>query len=233
MFVHKNSIIEVSNQTKKWNFFMSLFLGSSAIMFLVIATTFDFGIGPLLLSLLDGYVWFVLLLVSLMLIFIALLGLCLAIKCPRCSLRWFWYGMAKDFKRDIMIGWKSSCPLCGYPEKEKEVKATLKSKHAILEVSNQNKKYRYMLAAFFTGLASVFVGITGLVYYEKLFDFWRVCFFGGIIGAGSVLISLWVSIQCPQCGLRWYWYAFSKNMKYLRMRRISHCPRCNYPEAQP
>lgn len=208
--------------------------GSAAIMVLgIIVISCDFKVSVFLLSLFGEYVWFALILAGIVIGFTAILGLSLSIRCPQCNLRWFWYGMAKDFHRNIGIGYMSNCPRCGYPEHKKEVKPVLISKQPILDVSNQKNKYRYILVAFFSALASVFVGIIGLVYYEKLFDFWRVCFFGGIIGAGSMLISLWVSIQCPQCGLRWYWYAFSKNMKYLRMRRISHCPRCNYPEAQP
>ena len=48
----------------------------------------------------------------------AMIGLCMSIKCPQCKLRWFWYGIAKDFKHNIMIGHMSRCPHCNYPERE-------------------------------------------------------------------------------------------------------------------
>ncbi len=52
--------------------------------------------------------------------FISTICLSVGIKCPQCKLRWYWYGLAKDFKRNIMIGHMSHCPRCNYPEKPEQ-----------------------------------------------------------------------------------------------------------------
>jgi hypothetical protein len=161
---------------------------------------------------------------------VAMVCLSLMIKCPRCKLRWFWHAMAKDHKRNIAIDYMSHCPRCNYPDEErKDVKPTLASQKPILEVSNQKNKFRYLWRAFFAATAVMLLGIVGLVYFYSFFDLWRICLFGGFIIAFIMLASLWISIRCPQCGLRWYWYAFSKDSKYLKIGNVSHCPRCHYP----
>ena len=233
MFSHENSIIGVSNQARKWNFLTGLIFCSSAVAILgLIVISCDYRVCVFFLTLLGEYVWFSLILLGIVIVLVAMLALSLSIRCPKCSLRWFWYGMSKDFNRNIGLGYMRNCPRCGYPEENKVEKPVFISNQSVLETSNQINKCRYILTAFFFACAFILIGAVGLVYNEELFYFWRACFLGGIIGAGSMLLSLWISIKCPQCGLRWYWYAFSKNKKYLRMSRINHCPRCHYPKSR-
>ena len=124
----------------------------------------------------------------------------------------------------------SHCPRCNYPDEErKDAEPILVSQKPILEVSNQKNKFRNLWRAFFAATAVMLLGVVGLVYFYSLFHLWRICFFGGFITAFIMLVSLWISIRCPQCGLRWYWYAFSKDSKYLKIGNIRQCPRCDYP----
>jgi hypothetical protein len=229
--IPKKSIIQISNQTSKWRVLIGLCLGSGAIMILAIIALFlDFRLSRLLLSLAGENVWIALCFFGMITAFIAMICLCLMIKCPRCKLRWFWHAIAKDRKRNIAIDYMSHCPRCNYPDEEsKGVKPTFKSQKPILEVSNQINKFRNLWRAFFAATAVMLLGIVGLIYFYSLFDLWRVCLFGGFIIAFIMLSSLWISIRCPQCGLRWYWYAFSKDSKYLRIGHVSNCPRCDYP----
>jgi len=210
---------------------MSIFLGSGAIMILgIIALFLDFRFSKFLLSLAGENVWGALSFIGMTTAFVAMTCLCLMIKCPRCKLRWFWHAMAKDHKRNISIDYMSHCPRCNYPDEErKDSEPTSISKKPILEVSNQRSKFRNLWRAFFVATAVMLLGIVGLIYFYSFFDLWRICFFGGFITAFIMLVSLWISIRCPQCGLRWYWYAFSKDSKYLKIGNVSHCPRCDYP----
>ena len=213
---------------------MGFCMGSGAIMLLgIIAISFDSKLSRLLLALIGEYVLAALIFGSITTCCIAMICLCLTIKCPRCKLKWFWHAMAKDYKRNIAIDYMSHCPRCNYPDEEiKDAKPTFISQKPILEVSNQNNKFRYLWRAFFVAFAIMLIGIIGLINYYKLFDLWRICLFGGFITAFSMLVSLWISIRCPQCGLRWYWYAFSKDSKYLRIGHITHCPLCDYPDQK-
>lgn len=209
---------------------MSLFLGSGAIMILGIIALLDFRFSKFLLSLAGENVWGALSFFGMATAFVAMTCLCLMIKCPRCKLRWFWHAMAKDHKRNIAIDYMSHCPRCNYPDDEKkDTEPAYVSKKPILEISNQKNKFRNLWRAFFAATAVMLLGIVGLVYFYNFFDLWRVCLFGGFITAFIMLVGLWISIRCPQCGLRWYWYAFSKDSKYLKIGNVSHCPRCDYP----
>ena len=227
----KKSIIHISNQSRKWRIFMSLFLGSGAILILdIIAISFDSKLSRFLLGLVGENVMFAIDIGAILTGCVAMACLSLMIKCPRCQLKWFWHAMAKDHKRNISIDYMSHCPRCNYPDEEsKDVKPTFESQKPILEVSNQKNKFRNLWRAFFAASAVMLLGIVGLIYFYSLFDLWRVCLFGGFIIAFIMLASLWISIRCPQCGLRWYWYAFSKDSKYLKIGNVSHCPRCHYP----
>jgi hypothetical protein len=227
----KNSVIDISNQTRKWHILMGLCMGSGVIMLLgIIAISFDTKLSRLLLALVGENVLGAVTFGSIITCCIAMICLCLMIKCPRCKLKWFWHAMAKDHKRNITIDYMSHCPRCNYPDEErKDAKPTFASQKPILEVSNQKNKFRYLWRVFFVATAVMLLGIVGLVNFCSLFDLWRICFFGGFITAFIMLVSLWISIRCPQCGLRWYWYAFSKDSKYLKIGNIHHCPRCDYP----
>lgn len=229
--IPKKSIIHISNQTSKWHVLVGLCMGSGAIMIFGITALFlDFRLSKFLLSLASENVWGALTFLGMVTAFVAMICLCLMIKCPRCNLKWFWHAMAKDRKRNIAINYMSHCPHCNYPDEDKKnAEPASVSQKPILEVSNQKNKFRYLWRAFFAATAIMLLGIVGLVYFYRFFDLWRICFFGGFIFAFIILASLWISIRCPQCGLRWYWYAFSKDSKYLKMGHVSHCPRCDYP----
>lgn len=229
---NKNSIINISRQTAKWNFFIGLCLGSGLLfLFGMISVFSDNKISRLLIAFLGPNAWLVVTLVAVVTVFISMICLSLMIKCPQCNLRWFWYGLAKDPKRNIMIGYMRHCPRCNYPEKEKvDIKTVFISKKPILEVSHQKRKYHFLWSVLIIAMAIMFLGLIGLVNNYKFFEFWRFCLFGGFIAAFIILVGLWVSIRCPQCGLKWYWYAFSKDRQYLRIGNVTHCPRCNCPE---
>ena len=227
----KYSIIAFSKQSKKWRILTGLCLGSGAILiFDIIAISFDTELSRLLLDLIGENVRFAIDIGAILTGCAAIVGLSLVIKWPRYKLKWFWHAMAKDHKRNISIDHMSHCPRCNYPDEErKDVKLTFESQKPILEVSNQKNKFRNLWRAFLAASAVMLLGIVGLIYFYSLFDLWRVCLFGGFIIAFIMLASLWISIRCPQCGLRWYWYAFSKDSKYLKIGNVSHCPRCHYP----
>ena len=160
----KNSIILISNQTRKWRVLIGLCLGSGAIMILAIIVLFiDFRLSNLLLSLAGENVWSALCFFGMITAFIAMICLCLMIKCPRCKLRWFWHAIAKDHKRNIAIDYMSHCPRCNYPDEEsKDVKPTFKSQKPILEVSNKKNKFRNLWRAFFAVTAVMLLGIVGI-----------------------------------------------------------------------
>lgn len=227
----KNSVIYKSKQAKKWRFLIGICLGSGAVIILgIIALFLDLGISKVLLSLFKENIWSIVLFCAMATELITMICLSVLIKCPRCNLKWFWYGLAKDDKGDIGIGHMSNCPRCNYPDKEIEnITPVSISKKPILEASNQTNKFRRLWRIFFVASAITLGGIVGLIYHVSLFGVWRICFFGGLITAILMLVCLWISIKCPQCGLKWYWYAFSKDSKYLRIGRIMHCPRCDYP----
>ncbi len=196
----------------------------------IIAISFDTELSRFLLDLVGKNVRFAIDICAILTGCAAMVCLSLMIKCPRCKLRWFWHAIAKDHKRNIAIDYMSHCPRCNYPDEEsKDVKPTFESQKPILEASNQKNKFRNLWRAFFAATAVMLLGIVGLVYFYSFFDLWRICLFGGFIIAFIMLTSLWISIRCPQCGLRWYWYAFSKDSKYLKIGNVSHCPRCHYP----
>lgn len=232
MSANKKSIIHISNQLNKWRFFSGLIWCSAAILILgVIANAFDTRFSKFLLACFDANVWFVLDFGAIAIGIVAMVCLSLMIKCPRCNLRWYWHGLAKDPKRNIMIGYISHCPRCNYPdERMTDVKPVFMSKTPILEVSHQKRKYHFLWSVLIIAMAIMFLGLIGLVNNYKFFEFWRFCLFGGFIAAFIMLVGLWASIRCPQCGLKWYWHAFSKDRQYLRIGKVTHCPRCNYPE---
>jgi hypothetical protein len=231
ILIPKKSIINISNQTRKWRVLIGLCLASGVIMILgIIALFLDFRLSKLLLSLAGENVWIALCFFGMVAAFAAMTCLCLMIKCPRCKLRWFWHAMAKDHKRNISVDHMSQCPRCNYPDDEKQdAGPTLVSQKPILEISKQKNKFRNLWRAFFAATAVMLLGVVGLVYFYRFFHLWRILFFVGFTLALIMLASLWISIRCPKCGLRWYWYAFSKDSKYLKIGNISHCPRCDFP----
>lgn len=112
MFISKKSIIHISNQTKKWNALISLLLASGTVVILgVLALSLDFN-----LSEQQETVCFLLVLAGIAFSGSALIGLSLFIKCPHCKLKWFWYGISKDVKHNIMIGYMRHCQRCNYPQ---------------------------------------------------------------------------------------------------------------------
>lgn len=114
---HKNSIIYHSNQTQKWRILIHLLLGSGVMMFFgIIAISFEPELSDLSLGFMGKETGGILLFAATIIGLIAMISLCMGIKCPQCKLRWFWYGMAKDFKHNIMVGHMSHCPRCNYPE---------------------------------------------------------------------------------------------------------------------
>ncbi len=87
------------------------------MMFLgIIAISFEPELSDLSLGFMRKEIGGVLILVATTFGLIAMICLSLSIKCPQCKLKWFWYGIAKDFKHNIMIGHMSHCPRCNYPE---------------------------------------------------------------------------------------------------------------------
>lgn len=176
MLYLKNSIIDISNQKRKWCILMGLCLGSGAILiFDIIAISFDSMISRLLLDLVGENVRFAIDIGAIITGCVAMVCLSFMIKCPRCKLKWFWHGMSKDHKRNIGIGYMSHCPRCNYPEKEPNVeRPILISQMPILEISNQKNKFRYLWRAFFAASAIMLIGIIGLINYCKLFDLWRI-----------------------------------------------------------
>lgn len=229
---NKNSIIHISKQTTKWRFFIGLCLGSGLLLFFgIISALSDIKYSKVLLALLGADEWLIVSMVAIAIVFISIICLSFMIKCPNCNLRWFWYGIAKDPKRNIMIDYMTHCPRCNYPdERIVDIKPAFTSKKPILQVSHQSRKYRNLWSVLIIAISIIFLGIIGLVNNFPFFKFWRFCLFGGFIVAFIMLVGLWVSIRCPQCGFKWYWYAFSKDRRYLRMDKVTHCPRCNYPE---
>jgi phage FluMu protein Com len=92
-------------------------LASGVMMFIgIIAIFFEPELSGLSLGFLDKETGSILVFIAMILGLAAIFNLCLSIKCPQCKLRWFWYGIAKDFKRNIMVGHMTHCPRCRYPE---------------------------------------------------------------------------------------------------------------------
>ena len=117
MITHKESIINISGQTRKWTFFIRLLLGASVMMFLgIVAIAFEPQLFEPSFGFMRKEIGGVLIFAAMLIGSISTICLSMGIKCPQCKLRWFWYGLAKDFKRNIMIGHMSHCPRCNYPE---------------------------------------------------------------------------------------------------------------------
>jgi hypothetical protein len=163
----KYSIIAFSKQSKKWRILTGLCLGSGAILiFDIIAISFDTELSRFLLDFVGKNVRFAIDIGAILTGCVAMICLCLMIKCPRCKLRWFWHAMAKDYKRNISIDYMSHCPRCNYPDEEsKGVKPTFESQRPILEVSNQKNKFRNLWRAFFAATAVMLLGIVGLFIF--------------------------------------------------------------------
>ena len=106
---------------------MMMFLG-------IVAISFEPELSELSLCFMKKETGGVLILIATTIGLIAMIGLCLNIKCPQCKLRWFWYGIAKDFKHNIMIGHMSHCPRCNYPEgKKASSEATIRGKRCSID----------------------------------------------------------------------------------------------------
>ena len=62
----------------------------------------------------------------------------------------------------------------------------------------------------------------------------KVCFLlslAAIMLGCLALIGLSLFIKCPQCNLRWFWYAIAKDCKHnVMIGHLAHCQRCNFPE---
>ena len=109
----RKSIIWKSGQAKKWNFLMSVLLCSGLIaIYCILALSLNFDLSDR-----QETIFFLIALFGIAICCIAIICLSLFIICPQCKLRWFWYGIAKDFKHNIMIGYMSNCQRCNYPEK--------------------------------------------------------------------------------------------------------------------
>lgn len=66
----------------------------------------------------------------------------------------------------------------------------------------------------------------GVIGEEVLFAF----ILAGILACCVAMICLSIVIKCPRCGLRWYWYALSKDPKHnIMLGHKHHCPRCHFP----
>jgi hypothetical protein len=115
MFTSKDSIIALSGQAKKWNTLLSLLIASGLLLILcILSLSLNFNLSEQV-----EITLFLLALLGLLSGFILIVLLSLLIKCPQCNLRWFWYGISKDFKHNIMIGNMSHCKNCNYPENQK------------------------------------------------------------------------------------------------------------------
>jgi hypothetical protein len=113
MFTLKNSIIAISGQTNKWNTLIALLLGSGFLVILgVIALVLDYDLSDQ-----QEMIFFLVALFGIFTCCIIIFLLSVLIKCPQCNLKWFWYGISKDFKHHIMIGNMRYCQGCGYPKK--------------------------------------------------------------------------------------------------------------------
>lgn len=117
ILTHKDSIIARSGQTIKWTFNFGLGLFSAAPIFFGIFTiVYETKMEEISLGFLNAAFGGVSVLCGMLLFLYSFIRLSLCIKCPNCKLRWFWYGIAKDVKRNINIGWMKHCLRCNYPE---------------------------------------------------------------------------------------------------------------------
>lgn len=117
ILTHKDSVISRSGQTKKWTLNFGLVLFSGLLLFSGILTiVFETQLNHWLSGLISADIGLLLIGTGMLVCIYAIIRLSISIKCPHCRLRWYWYGMAKDYKRNINIGWMSHCPRCNYPE---------------------------------------------------------------------------------------------------------------------
>ena len=117
MITHKDSVISHGGFTKIWNFYFILRLCSGLtgvlglIMFIYEVPLIEISSGFL-----NAKIGAILILGAVVILFYAMIRLSIIIKCPNCKLRWYWYAVSKDFKRNTMIGHMTHCPRCNYPE---------------------------------------------------------------------------------------------------------------------
>ncbi len=88
------------------------------MFFGIIAIAFEPQLYDLSFGVMQKNAGLILICAAMIVCFISTICLSVGIKCPQCKLRWFWYGLAKDFRRNIMIGHMSHCPRCNYPENQ-------------------------------------------------------------------------------------------------------------------
>jgi hypothetical protein len=117
MITHKDSVISHAGFTRIWNFYIILTLCAGLIGILgLIMIVYEVPLIEISSGVVNANVGAILILGAVVIVFFTMIRLFIIIKCPNCKLRWYWYAVSKDFERNIMLGHKTNCPRCNYPE---------------------------------------------------------------------------------------------------------------------